>query len=116
MVYPLVKISKVDVKLYKCDQCDFTTKFRSLLPRHSYSVHSVRTTKKYCACDHCEYVHEWKCRVNTHRLWVHKLEEPLKPRNTYRECDQCNDFDTKHLEEFKRHKSEIHSAVTRCYR
>ena len=67
------------------------------------------------ACDHCEYVHEWKCRVNTHRLWVHKLEEPLKPRNTYRECDQCNDFDTEHLEEFKRHKSEVHSAVTRCY-
>ena len=55
-----------------------------------------------------------KSRVNTHRLRVQKIKEPLKPRNTF-ECDQCIEFDRKQLKELKRHKSEIHGEVTRCY-
>ena len=69
---------------YKCDDCDFTAFYLSILKEHTNRVHEgVKKGKKY-KCGHCEYIAPNKTYLTKHEAARHQVGAVLYP------CTQCN--------------------------
>ncbi|XP_018574794.1 zinc finger protein 510-like [Anoplophora glabripennis] len=79
-----------NAQLYKCDTCDYNTKYKNNLKRHQMTHKCLSEVYTY-NCDSCDYKTKFKNNLTQHHL---KHEDPLKVKK--HACSKC-DFQTKYL-------------------
>ena len=84
-------------KMYKCDQCPFSTKYDKNLKRHVKSAH--------------EETQAISCELQKHKRQVH-AENPTKKvgKITNYKCGRCN-FSTKYNYNLKIHLNTVHERI-----
>jgi hypothetical protein len=89
---------------WRCDRCNFDTKYRSSLKLHAL-VHPSEVSKEAVElkCGQCEYVTSSKDNLEMHRKNVHKKRFSLK-------CNLCS-FATKYESSLKQHMKIRHPIV-----
>ena len=90
-------------KLFKCDQCEYSTNTGDQLRNHSIQIHINAREQK---CDECGKAFNLKITLNRHIAKVHKKESCKEFK-----CDNC-DFSTIHDSSLKRHKKSHHEDKT----
>ncbi|XP_066144851.1 zinc finger protein 761-like isoform X2 [Euwallacea fornicatus] len=86
---------------YKCGYCNFSTKFKTNLPKHMIR-HKPAIEWKMFKCDECEFETKEKSGIKRHKLTHRTLEEV-----EHFSCTLCS-FITKHQISFTNHMLKIH--------
>ena len=100
---PSVTFSSDIKKMYKCQDCTFTTNWSSNLRRHEKFVHKPSVKQMY-ECRDCTYSTHWPSNLRRHEKFVHKplVTEKIEYHSTIdvaalkKEIVQCdNEYQTK---------------------
>ena len=86
-------------KVYKCDECDYTTEISSNIKSHKRK-HSGEKPYK---CDKCDYASTQSSALGIHKRKHNKsIQEPFK-------CDQCN-YECTRSSDLTEHKRRNHQG------
>ena len=97
-------------KLYKCDQCNFSTKYNYNLKPHKKAKHDG---KQDISCDKCEYKSPNKKYFYIHQKTAHNNDNSLREDGGERpmfQCGRCS-FSTKYSWNLKMHLQSVHEGI-----
>ena len=98
--YNLNEIINLNVNIWKCDFCDYSSIQRGKLRRHIKVIHNEIKDFK---CDTCGYVSSDKRRMEIHKRVVHNnIKDQF--------CDVCKKA-FGHAQTLRRHKRQVHGKV-----
>ena len=96
---------------YESPDCDYKTKYKHCLKRHSNELHAELVTWYQCDEPGCDYKTKQKSNVQRHKSNIHHVNA----NTIYYKCDydgECT-FTTKYKSDLPRHKREVHEAIYR---
>jgi uncharacterized C2H2 Zn-finger protein len=80
---------------YKCEKCDYKTKYKSSYDKHNKSIlhltgeRKKRSDKKENKCDECKYIFSSQKALKEHKLNKHSKIEEKEQKYKYF-CIKCN--------------------------